>query len=315
VSKTIFEIENGQFGLAVVDTAAVGYNEGWQSPGGKSVDTVVLSDYAAASSQFTCQITSGALEATPDTTTKDIPATWCEAGETIPTPAKTSFEWVMTFLQDPTVKNGLNRFLFENDTNEAYLYAGFDSTNPPKLIGRVRLAAGTIGGEARSTLTADLTLPFSTKPDIDFGTTGDHEVVVGSGLSRSAAKPGNAFPADVDITASDQTNAAKLTAEGFTASPTSAWTGTQKISVGNYDFFWNGTAWAPGNAARNSAAPGTTFPADSHITASDSTNAAKLAGEGFKANPTSNWTTGQKITIGTFDFNWTGSAWAAGSHA
>jgi hypothetical protein len=63
------------------------------------------------------------------------------------------------------------------------------------------------------------------------------------------------------------------------------------------------------------ANPGRTYPADVQITASDVPNAAKLTGEGFVAVPQTAWTTGQKITIGTFDFNWTASAWAAGAHA
>ncbi|UAJ78313.1 hypothetical protein IT072_02375 [Leifsonia sp. ZF2019] len=66
---------------------------------------------------------------------------------------------------------------------------------------------------------------------------------------------------------------------------------------------------------KSAAAPGNVFPADSNITASDSTNAAKLAGLGYVANPTTAWTTGQKISIGAFDFNWSGTAWAAGAHA
>jgi len=57
---------------------------------------------------------------------------------------------------------------------------------------------------------------------------------------------------------------------------------------------------------------GTWFPT---ITAQDATNAARLAGLGFVAVPTSAWTTGQSITVGTFLFNWSGAAWAAGAHA
>jgi hypothetical protein len=49
--------------------------------------------------------------------------------------------------------------------------------------------------------------------------------------------------------------------------------------------------------------------------AEDATNAGRLAGLGFVASPTSAWTTGQQIKIGTFAFNWTGAAWAAGAHA
>jgi hypothetical protein len=75
---------------------------------------------------------------------------------------------------------------------------------------------------------------------------------------------------------------------------------------------WGETATGGRVAA---AAPGTTYPAETDITASDAPNAAKLSGLGYNAVPTSAWTTGQKITIGTFDFNWSGTAWAAGAHA
>jgi hypothetical protein len=67
--------------------------------------------------------------------------------------------------------------------------------------------------------------------------------------------------------------------------------------------------------ARSDANPGDVFPADTDITAQDATNAAKLTAEGFVANPQAAWTTGQKITIGTYQFNWSGTAWAAGAHA
>jgi len=132
---------------------------------------------------------------------------------------------------------------------------------------------------------------------------------------RSKANPGDTFAPDPEITASDATNAALLTGEGFIAVPTTAWAGTEHITIGGYSFFWNGTAWKPGDASRLNANPGRTYPADVQITASDVTNAGKLTGEGFVAVPQTAWTTGQKITVGTFDFNWTSSAWAAGAHA
>jgi len=173
--------------------------------------------------------------------------------------------------------------------------------------------------------------PFSyvrstSKPDISAGhwtggsgNSGEWDKTAANSIAcaaeRSSASNGDAFGPDVDITASDATNAAKLTAEGFIASPTTAWPTGHQITIGTYAFYWNGTAWQPGNSARMYAAPGNTFAADTQITASDSTNAAKLAGEGFKAVPQTNWTTGQKITVGTYDFNWSGTAWAAGAHA
>lgn len=51
------------------------------------------------------------------------------------------------------------------------------------------------------------------------------------------------------------------------------------------------------------------------ITASDATNAGRLAGLGFVANPQAAWTTGQGISVNGFLFNWSGAAWAAGNHA
>lgn len=51
------------------------------------------------------------------------------------------------------------------------------------------------------------------------------------------------------------------------------------------------------------------------ITAEDATNAGRLAGLGFLASPLTPWTTSQSITVNGFEFNWTGSAWAAGAHS
>jgi hypothetical protein len=51
------------------------------------------------------------------------------------------------------------------------------------------------------------------------------------------------------------------------------------------------------------------------VTASDSTNAAKLGPLGYVASPLTNWTTGQKITVNGFAFNWNSTTWVAGTHA
>jgi hypothetical protein len=186
-NATIFMIEDGQFGLAVVDKAAVGYADDWQAPGGDSVDTATIADYYAGSAVFQCQVTSGALNASPDTTTSDTPATFCQPATSVPTPAETSFELAVSFLQDPDVVQGLNRFLFEHDTEECYFYLGLNGTDPPRAIGRVRAQSGTIGGDARTTLTADLTLPCARKPDIEFGTATASIIVQGDGTVLTPA--------------------------------------------------------------------------------------------------------------------------------
>lgn len=181
----IFQIEQGVIAFSVVDTTETDYDAAWLAPGGKTVDTAVLADYEANSASWTCQTTSGALTASQDTTTVDVPATFCNPARTIPQPAQTSYSLDLSFLQDPNVAAGLSAFLFENDTLEAYVLFGMNGAttgatpvvNPPKLIGRVRLVAGTVGGAARQTLTADVSLPLSSKPQIMFGTGANTSII------------------------------------------------------------------------------------------------------------------------------------------
>jgi len=70
-----------------------------------------------------------------------------------------------------------------------------------------------------------------------------------------------------------------------------------------------------GTPSKAAAKNGDVFPSEVTVTASDAPNAAKLTGLGYVAYPQTAWTTGQKITVGTYLFNWSGSAWAAGAHA
>jgi hypothetical protein len=181
MSSVILQIEEGTFALSLVDKAAVGYLDTWQAPGGATLADVTLADYDTASPAWSCQATSGALTATANLTTVEVPATFCEPAQSIPQPASTSFSLDMTFLQDANIVDGINRYLFENDTKEAYVFYGLAGEDPPKMIGRVRLIAGTIGGAARSTLTFDVSLPFSRKPDAEFGDTTASQIVNGDG--------------------------------------------------------------------------------------------------------------------------------------
>jgi hypothetical protein len=165
-----FLIETGKFGLSKVDTADTGYLNEWQGPNGVAVATAAIADYTSATpgGDFSCQITSGALTASPNTTTDSTPATFCSAEETTTKVGVTSFSLDVTFMQDPDLMNGLNRYLFEWDTYEAYFYFAL-ADDSPQAIGRCRIIAGTIGGDARTKLTATLSLPCSRKPDILFG--------------------------------------------------------------------------------------------------------------------------------------------------
>jgi hypothetical protein len=177
----VFMIEEGEVGLMVVDTAAVGYLDSWQAPAGKAVDAVALADYDAGSASWTCQTTSGALTPSANTTTSDIPATFCKPAKSIPTPGETTFTLDLTFLQDPNVAAGLNAYLYAHDTEEAYAYFGLNDGEPPRMIGRVRLSAGLIGGDARTTLVATVALPLTRRPDIEFGDATTSIIVLGSG--------------------------------------------------------------------------------------------------------------------------------------
>jgi hypothetical protein len=75
------------------------------------------------------------------------------------------------------------------------------------------------------------------------------------------------------------------------------------------------TGTNPPGAQREVAAPSDAFTNVPTITASDSTNAGRLAGLGFAVNPATAWTAGQQMTVNGFPFNWSGSQWVAGAHA
>jgi hypothetical protein len=94
----------------------------------------------------------------------------------------TSYNLDITFLQDPDVMAGMNRFLFEHDTEEAYWYLSLSGDVAPKAIGRCRVISGTIGGDARTKLTATLSLPCSRKPDVMFGFGVSTIVIEGAGV-------------------------------------------------------------------------------------------------------------------------------------
>lgn len=73
------------------------------------------------------------------------------------------------------------------------------------------------------------------------------------------------------------------------------------------------THWVGWTTARKgTASTGSVFPAEATVTAEDATNAAKLAGLGYVASPTTAWAPGRCMLVGTFRFYWNGTAWTAG---
>jgi hypothetical protein len=250
----VFKIETGVFALSLVgdsDTAA------WNAPTGKDVDVVTLADYTTPGpgGDFSCQVTSGALTASPNTTDETTAATFCSPEQTVTSVGVTSFTADISFLQDPQIVAGLNRFLFEHDTKLAYFFLGLNGTSPPKVAGKVRLIAGTIGGDARVTLTADLSLPVEQKPDIQFGDATTSDTVEGSGTvvkatTMTAGVPGTITP----TSATSPGTLAELTAAAppVTASPNTSWTVGQYVQLPGTGtstagwVHWNGTAWTAG---------------------------------------------------------------------
>ena len=182
-AAVVFKIENGVFGLLLVDPAAVGYLPTWQAPLGAGVDEVTIADYSGANGiAFECQTTKSALTASPNTTTDTTPPTMCSAEVTETIVGVTSYTLDATILQDPNVSAGISAYLFEHDTKAAYFYLGLGGDAvPPAAIGVCTISAGAIGGDARVTLTADVSLPVKVKPDLWVGTTTTNRVIHGDG--------------------------------------------------------------------------------------------------------------------------------------
>src|SRR5262245_48324620 len=134
MSKTVFRIENGKFALSPVGGAD---DPDWVAPGGSNVDDADLAMYTANGGDFSCQVQSGAVTSSPNSTTETIDATFCDPEETKTIVGLTSFVLDVTALQDPQIVEGVSRYLFEHDTEKAYAFLGFDGTNPPKAVGKV----------------------------------------------------------------------------------------------------------------------------------------------------------------------------------
>ena len=169
---SIFQITDGRLAFKLVDTGDVGYADAWQSPDGKTLLDVVFADYDVDRNFVELPSNFGFFNGFASGQYVSVPATFCQASSVVPQPGITSYSLDGEFLQDVNVMTGLSRYLFENDTEEAYFFLGLDGANPPKAIGRLRLVAGNFGGAARENLTATLSLPLSRKPDIAFGHSG-----------------------------------------------------------------------------------------------------------------------------------------------
>lgn len=172
MDPVVFQITDATLALAVVDKTAVGYSDAWQAPGGKTATTTTLADFPDADS-FSCQITSGRLTASKQSTTIDVPATFCGPASSRVQPGQTRYTLDADFLQDITVRDGWQAFLAANDASEAYFLLSLDGdTNPPRAVGRVNLHDTGFGGAPRANLTDSVSFDCTRKPDRLFGRAG-----------------------------------------------------------------------------------------------------------------------------------------------
>jgi hypothetical protein len=180
-APVVFQIESGIVALAPVDREAVGYTDSWVNPAGHTAATAVLADYEDTTN-FGCQITSGKLTASPQSSTIDVPATFCAPGSQRTSQQLTSYALDLEFLQDPTVRDGWLAFLAANDAVEAYFLLALDAgTAPPRAVGRVYLHDTGFGGAPRANLTDTVSFPCVGKPDRLFGVTGTTRLITGTG--------------------------------------------------------------------------------------------------------------------------------------
>lgn len=177
--------ETGAFGLALVDRAAVGYDDDWQAPAGAVLPTVGLDDYDAGSTTWQCQLTSAQLTATPNVNTTDRKGTFCAAPGSTTTVGEDTFALDIGGFQDHNVSTGLAAFMYANRTKECFFYFSCDGPDgAPRAIGRLRLTAMPMGGDAWTDLEfTGLSLPIMRAPDIEFGTGATTVIVPGAGVT------------------------------------------------------------------------------------------------------------------------------------
>jgi len=181
MSTVVFQIEQALFLLSVIDKTVAGYSDTWQAPGGKTASTATAADYPESDS-FSCQITSGRLAGSKQSTTVEVPATFCGPASSRVQPGQTRYTLDADFLQDVTVRDGISAFCAEHDAEEAYFLLGLnEGTAPPRAVGRVNLHDVGFGGAPRANLTDSVSFDCTRKPDRLFGTEGAAKLVTGDG--------------------------------------------------------------------------------------------------------------------------------------
>jgi hypothetical protein len=184
-----------------------------------------------------CQMAN--VKLVPDRSETDGTPTLCE-----PKPApliETTWSLDGSAVQDWENDSGFVEFCRLNDGQTVSFEWVPNSGKGVTYSGNVQVRAVEFGGDVAKQNTTDFKFPV-------VGDVNRVSVPVSSGPSKGSAAPGNTYTTEATVTASDAPNAAKLAALGYVAVPTSAWTTGQHITVGTFEFHWDGTAWAAGVA-------------------------------------------------------------------
>lgn len=140
--------------------------------------------------------------------------------------------------------------------------------------------------------------------------------------NRGSVSPGNQYAADPDITASDSTNAAKLTGEGFVAAGTN-YTVTNKALTSNVAVLTIGThaiqvgqsitvALSPADPVFDGTQTVTAIAGTTVSFAKTNANVTSTAAGGTVTGRPA-WTGTQCFYIGNYAFAWNGTAWEDGA--
>lgn len=217
--------------------------------------TLTLADTEAeletGGENFECQVTSAAINATPNLQT--VPATFCEPESQ--SPSSTGYELAVTWLQDWTAPGGgLSYYAFQNDTLTKWFSLSLD-TGETVAIGQTRIVAGSFGGDAGTPLTSSTTWPLASKPNI----TVPAAAIPPDPNDLSGNYPGITSMADLATLKADAT-----LGDTGTGAPYNGGTGTEAaFTAGQYVTLddasqanWDGTNWQAGAMAAFFAASG-----------------------------------------------------------
>ena len=207
---------------------------------------------ASAPIDFACQATSVAI--VPNVDESDATEVLCPGpsgnGLKVGGSSTTNDTLDFTVIADWSSVNGLVAFSWAHRGQTVGFEVDFDNTGNTKWSGQCVMQALEVGGTVGEQVEVSGSLNITNlTPPSGFGTGSIVPMPPGAGLVKGAAKPGDSFPAEITVTASDVANAGKLAGLGYVASPTTAWTSGQAISIGTFQFHWDGSAWAAGAAA------------------------------------------------------------------